>query len=990
MESVIFGLFCLLGVPLGIGVWIGWLRWGRRQHSAAVSPDDRARWLVAQTEQEPLRSVLTAEQRDEIRTLYAPRTGRPDPELWAPPNMESAEATGIAQPGDSSAEQRPIITSAPPQHTRAPSPMARPAHNVRRPARDPLDPAALLLYAGAFLIAAAGVVYSAYNWADLVAWQKLAMLAALTIAFAVVGWLLLDNVRLKQAGETFIAISAMLIPANAIAAWSVVQDRQASTGLIVLVGAAITSLVYGAYSLRPGGAVYANGAPLLGWLAIGAIPAALGFFWGWGAPLVILGVGVGRIFGQRLPDTLAHLRQPLASTGLVAAGVALLTSQARFVDESGWLTPATFGATTASLVVFAMRSQRPIWGIGATLAGIATIFSGLFVLEVDTPWVWTVCLSVLACALLALGESGPAWMRRPTVRLAVQIEAVLVALIAIAATAEEGWWCLSAITVFIGLTAAIAYLRQWRWVLLLTGVAIVLWAGALAMVIAPDDDWPTRVTVLYTAGWSGLLAGLGWLLDRWSRRTGRHPWGVPLWTISGLVAISTNLVPLADDSPVPGDRIWMLLAGINLGFGLLALVASKTVPSPGQLAAGGFGVVAAACIALSPDVSLPDRLPIALLTLVLVATLLLGWDRWGPTTSRRWLSFLVVGVAGLLVLLAMAYLALGYLTTTIGLEWHDVPGVRWTWVFYSLLFGAIAAGTGLLTWQIHLPTPHAISRSNLLSILVSVSTAFLLLTTLLVARMISDDSRVLVVTALVLSWAVFGATTMARREIGLGLARDWQRAGMTVAVVTVGMVMLRSWATDSDDRGLLAVSLVSLAGMLATAAWFGRNRWLGMLASAVAMVALLINISTREPGNVLAYSLPLGVYLLALGTVSRKDAHVRDALLGAGAGVLLLPVLWLAQDEGSPGYLGWAAAIALGLFLGGIGLRLRVPIAAGIIGMSLIVLRLLLDAVLALQSWVSLLIVGLVLLGAGTAALVWKDALRERLERIQRGWHDLG
>jgi hypothetical protein len=156
------------------------------------------------------------------------------------------------------------------------------------------------------------------------------------------------------------------------------------------------------------------------------------------------------------------------------------------------------------------------------------------------------------------------------------------------------------------------------------------------------------------------------------------------------------------------------------------------------------------------------------------------------------------------------------------------------------------------------------------------------------------------------------------------------------------------------------------------------------------MAALLISISTREPENVLWYSLPLGLYLLALGTVARKDPPVRDGLLGAGSGVLLLPVLWLAQNQGHLGYLGLGAGIALVLFLGGIALRLRVPIAAGIVGMSLIVLRLLVDAVLALQSWVSLLIVGLVLLGAGTAALVWKDALRERLERIQRGWHDLG
>jgi len=527
-------------------------------------------------------------------------------------------------------------------------------------------------------------------------------------------------------------------------------------------------------------------------------------------------------------------------------------------------------------------------------------------------------------------------------------------------------------------------------VLLLTGGAIVLWAGALAVIIAPDDDWSTQVIVLYAAGWAGLLSGLGWGLDRWSRRTGRNPWGVPLWIIAGLVALSTTLTALAADSPAAGDRLWVLLAGINLGFALLALVASKTVPLPGRLAAGGFGVVAAACVALSFDVSLPDRLPIALLALALVAALFLGWDRWGGITAHRWLSFLVVGVAGLLVIVAMAYLALGYLATTIGLEWRDVPDVRWTWVSYTLLFGGIAAGCGWLTLQLDLPSPRAISRSSLRPALVGVSTAFLLLTSMLGARMISDDWRVLVLTALALSWTVFGAAVVSQRWIDRELASRWTEAGVALALVTIGLILVSNWATDSDGRGLLAFGLVSLAGMLATLAWQRRDRRLGMLASAVAMAALLTSISTREPENVLAYSLPLGLYLLALGTVARKDPSIRDGLLGAGSGVLLVPVLWLAQNEGDLGYLGLAAGISLVLFLGGIGLRLRVPIAAGIVGMSLIVLRLLLDAVLALQSWVSLLIVGLVLLGAGTAALVWKDALRERLERIQRGWHDLG
>lgn len=999
MANLAFGLFCLVGGFVGVGILIGWLAWGRKQESQHFNASrNHHAWLVQQSNREPLLSLLTDDQRQQIRDLYGPGT------------IESTVAEPVAAVSPASQEpatdpgQIPYLTDSPIAVERPDSPLMAPPETIRppRPSRDPLDPAALLLYAGAFLIAAAGVVYSAYNWADLAAWQKLGMLALLTIAFGGLGWFLLGNQRLRQAGETFVAIAAMLIPANAIAAWTVSTQSDASTSLIILVGAAITALVHGIFSIRPGGTVYAHTAPLFGWLALGAIPAAVGLSWGWGGPLVILAVGLARSFEPQFLDMLRHLQRPIRQTGMIALVLAFLAASATSADGPTWLSMVTFASLTFTFGVFAAHSAASVWGTISTITGLLALFSLLGMLSddrewIDRPWFASPFLVLVSIVLVSLGERGPEWLRRWGTRLTLQIEAVVMLVGAAGATGGERWLLVAVAAAATGVTGWIAWVRNDRWVLLLTGVSVVGGGLALAYAIGRPGDWSTAAILVLMSVLAIVVAATGWFLDRWSERTKRLAWGVPLWIVAGLTAIWANAVVLTADDLEPGQAIWAWLAGANLVFAALSLLAARSTAIPAiRIITGAWMVAVAVCVATWPDLLLADRLTVALLMLVVLIVMAAMVSRRMDKSSSAGAGYesLLPGLASLLVLVGMVLLSGAWLfdanTDVVG----EAISARWTWVSYTLIFGLLGLATGWFSLRPRNVGTGAsmMNGTDASRIATWISTGFLTLTTLLGTRMATDREAALVVSLVLVSWVLYSlAITLGSRLDVSTIAELWRFAALVVA----GLAVLWSFGlpesgNDLSRRSWLTITLISFAGMLAAEGWLRRQQLVLTSASGVAMVALLVQIDARDPENILAYSLPLGIYLLALGAVNRRIRELRDVLLGAGSGVLLVPVLWLAQREGAIGYLTLAAGIALALFLGGIALRLRVPIAAGVLGLTAIVLRLLVDAVLALESWVALLVVGLVLLAAGTAALVWKDALRARLERIQRGWHEMG
>src|SRR5207248_245139 len=81
---------------------------------------------------------------------------------------------------------------------------------------------AIVLYLGAFLIVTSVAIFLAYSWGDIEGDAKLGLLILITIAFLGVAALCLRYPSVRLAGRTFLAIGALLVPANVAAAYILV------------------------------------------------------------------------------------------------------------------------------------------------------------------------------------------------------------------------------------------------------------------------------------------------------------------------------------------------------------------------------------------------------------------------------------------------------------------------------------------------------------------------------------------------------------------------------------------------------------------------------------------------------------------------------------------------------------------------------------------------------------------------------------------------
>ena len=1146
MGELIVGVFCVLAVPTSIGIWIGYVLRGRKQlkhpdgtsaQAGITAPETdsypgRSRWLADQLDQEPLRSILSDEQRQTIRDHYFPQV--PLPTQTATPPVASATITPtqpLAPPPSpvyrpafvttgASDEAVPVVIADPkPSGGYAESPLAPAAEPKRN--RVEWDPAVLLLYLGAFLVVAAGLVYASYNWADLDAWQKLGMLLAATIAFAGSGLVLLSRERVRPAAETFIAIGALLVPANAVAAYTVLEKENVRTELIVLLGALVTTLVYALFSRQPGGVIYSYGAVIAGSLAIASLLPALGTHAGWGLTVLLLAIALVPDVRDRLDERWRHLRQPLFRVGVVELPLAAFGGVAAASDTTDWVLPATLLASTIALSRFARRTTNPVPGIACTLTAIGTVAGTLFAFDVELPAVWTVAAIATSFALIAVAERGPAWVRTRFVRLALSIESVVgFAIAAPIAIASSEWWFSGSLIAGIAGIALIARLRNERWWLVGAGLfAAVFWFSLPGLVDVTDLEM--RVGFLYAIPLPLLLGAVAFALDRWSARTERVPgsWGEPLWSVAGLVAIVVTALPVAwyvED----GTSILPELAVACALFGITSLIAAwSTGRALVRIAYGIWSVIAIIASALTLPIIDPDRLALVLVATTILASLsvppltrvverltpVLRVQDPGKPPAELFVFAATIAVA----LLAMLGVTLRYVTGQ-GERWiPGDPGVRWTWIVYLAIYIAIAAGAAWIGYRVYqrpdgtLDSPAPVARW-----LPETALTFAGISALLTLRMFTTDPIIWSWAGLIAATALFGCSQLVRerpevnpflerlgvlgRYAGLGLGalsilgnlnrafdpelnvNNWIQAGiylvtglvslalafrggqifmtfigfgalalasifvvrgfegsvnMTVltlivfAWVIAGMSLALprnprwaihqpAWITsaigigalataitiyqnesprlDSRDWQMLVISLVSLAGLVAVDAMVRRDPVRGTIASAIAMLALLFEIAVDDPSNIQAYTIPLAVYLLALGFVQRRNPKIRDILLGMGSAVLLVPALLLALREETFDYLMLAGGEALVLFIGGVILRLRVTIAAGVAAITLIVLRMLVDAVNALPSWITLLVVGVVLLTVGTVLLIWKEAFRERLLRLQAGWHEMG
>ena len=191
-----------------------------------------------------------------------------------------------------------------------------------------------------------------------------------------------------------------------------------------------------------------------------------------------------------------------------------------------------------------------------------------------------------------------------------------------------------------------------------------------------------------------------------------------------------------------------------------------------------------------------------------------------------------------------------------------------------------------------------------------------------------------------------------------------------------------------------AAASVLLLGLLVLAqSWLARRVELAAGASALLMVALLLEIGHFRPENVQAYTAPLGVYLFAGALVASRVRELPEelqSLIGPlqalGAAVLMGPTLVQSWEEG-----GWPYALILlgeGLAFLGFALVQRslwlLSTATGFVVLD--ALRYLFDAALVLPNWLTVALAGLLLLAAGMAILLGREQWTRWQEEVQAWW----
>jgi hypothetical protein len=178
-----------------------------------------------------------------------------------------------------------------------------------------------------------------------------------------------------------------------------------------------------------------------------------------------------------------------------------------------------------------------------------------------------------------------------------------------------------------------------------------------------------------------------------------------------------------------------------------------------------------------------------------------------------------------------------------------------------------------------------------------------------------------------------------------------------------------------------AASVALLALLVAAEAWLRRVPGLAIAASALLMVALLLQIGHYRPENVQAYTLPLGVYLMAgafLGLRVRGLSEDVRALLGPleaiGAGLIMGPSLVESFDDGAWRY--GVIVLAEGFAFLAIALLQRRVWLLGV-SVGFIVLdaaHFIIEAgVPPIPTWAILAIAGIAVMASGMAILLGRD-----------------
>ncbi|HMO95379.1 MAG TPA: hypothetical protein PKD27_04605, partial [Tepidiformaceae bacterium] len=262
--------------------------------------------------------------------------------------------------------------------------------------------------------------------------------------------------------------------------------------------------------------------------------------------------------------------------------------------------------------------------------------------------------------------------------------------------------------------------------------------------------------------------------------------------------------------------------------------------------------------------------------------------------------------------------------------------------------------------------------------------------------------------SLSLTLAGAGAVTYAglyRARDGAGYAKETSQ--LVTLSVPVSAILLAAFslaartfdlATGEDlvtstEWIVLAATLAVGAALLTGEGVLRRQRTLVYWGAAVLVGSVELAVASLEPTNVQAFTIPVGLYLLALGFLVRRATpffgrhmYSNEALLALASLVFVLPP---AQQSLTPGGEAWGLmviAMALGLLVLGLAFAQRWLTVAGVVTVAAAGGRFAFaTGASAIPNWVIIGVVGLALLGLGTLLLFereWWERTRSKLS----GW----
>jgi ribosomal protein L40E len=922
-------------------------------------------------------------------------------------------------------------------------------------AEDDINPAGLWL--GGSLTSA--LFYGAVSFTGLSRWYPVPAVVALLSALAAVLYLadappeaypgafiafafLLAapaTLRLGRVSEVFgptWAIAAhVIVPAGFLAAISIAAVASAETGEDALelatrwylpptLGLAAAFYVAVSFTATGRWCPAAAAGSLLGVLAailyassapVEAYPAsyiALAFLLA--APATLRLGRTSEVFGQAATIA-AHVVVPAAfvSAIWIAAAASGESGAEALAVTTLWYLPPTLGFAGVFYLTTAFTSPYDWTPIAAVVALFATLTAVLALSEAPVEaypgsYIAFACL-LAAPATLRLGRADEVLGPTGAVAAHLIVPASVVAAIYVAAASlagERGDYAIDLATRWylpptLGLAAAF-YWTQGSWIRkavaelepVLTVTALVVSGAAGVSILFGMDAEPQ---------WYGIaIAIVGWFYAAgspgfWPRWSGQQYLG---WL--ALVTITTSWLVL-EGLYVDQPRIG---AGVHFSAALFYLAGARVVKGQVDLLALEASRTSESDEPTQPVLALPVAVPF-----IYAAGLTIALGYYYVLASLPAAEGAEASDLGL----PFFYLSLGVIAVAVAM--------RWLWPEMRLHAYAVAIGLSLfvllssvevegrvaLLLAIYGGIAFAIALWELEAFALVLPATYGFFALLAGWRYYTPDDAYLPLIIALIAWTLYATHAALRKQEQKG---RWADVLLALAFVYAALAPIVGWVRLSqlaDPEGFVgtqsfeATALyqtsaagVALLGLLVGAeAWLRRRPEIAVGASALLLVALLLQIGHYRPENVQAYTAPLGVYLLAgalLGLRVRDLPGDLRELLGPlealSAALIVGPSLVQSFDEGAWRY--GVIVLAEGLALVSLALVQRrvwlLSISVGFVVLDSV--HYLIEAgVPPIPTWAILAIAGITVMAAGTAILLGRDRWTEWQQAIIAWWN---